>query len=46
MAMDTMNCELVEREHRDGPWMRGLSWFGLVFLIGFSMLFLGWSLMR
>lgn len=46
MAMDTMNCELVAREHRDGPLMRGLSWFGLVFLIGFSLLFLGWSLMR
>ena len=46
MAMDTMNCELVAWEHRDGPWMRGLSWFGLVFLIGFSLLFLGWSLMR
>lgn len=46
MAMDTMNCELVEPTHRDGPWMRGLSWFGLVFLIGFSLLFLGWSLTR
>ena len=46
MAMDTMNCELVAREHRDGPLMRGLSWFGLVFLIGFSLLFLGWSLTR
>lgn len=46
MAMDTMNCELVEPNHRDGPWMRALSWFGLVFLIGFSLLFLGWSLTR
>ena len=46
MAMDTMNCELVAREHRDGPLMRGLSWFGLVFLIGFSLLFFGWSLTR
>ena len=46
MAMDTMNSELVEPDHRDGPLMRGLSWFGLVFLIGFSLLFLGWSLTR
>ncbi|MBL6798662.1 MAG: divalent metal cation transporter [Synechococcus sp. BS307-5m-G39] len=46
MAMDTMNCELVAPDHRDGPLMRGLSWFGLVFLIGFSLLFLGWSLTR
>jgi Mn2+/Fe2+ NRAMP family transporter len=46
MAMDTMNCELGASEHRDGPLMRGLSWFGLVFLIGFSLLFLGWSLTR
>jgi hypothetical protein len=30
----------------DGLLMRGLSWFGLVFLIGFSLLFLGWSLTR
>ncbi len=46
MAMDTMNSELVAPDHRDGPLMRGLSWFGLVFLIGFSLLFLGWSLTR
>ena len=46
MAMDTMNCELVAPEHRDGPLTRGLSWFGLVFLIGFSLLFFGWSLTR
>ena len=46
MAMDTMNSELVAPDHRDGPLMRGLSWFGLVFLIGFSLLFLIWSLTR
>ena len=46
MAMDTMNCELVAREHRYGPLIRGLSWFGLVLLIGFSLLFFGWSLTR
>jgi len=46
MAMDTMNSELVAPDHRDGPLMRGLSWFGVVFLIGFSLLFLGWSLTR
>ncbi len=46
MAMDTMNSELVAPDHRDGPLMRGLSWFGLLFLIGFSLLFLGWSLTR
>jgi hypothetical protein len=42
MAMDTMNCDLVAVEHRDGPAMRGLTWFGLAFLTGFSLLFIGW----
>jgi len=46
MAMDTMNSPLVEPQHRDGPAMRALSWFGLVFLVGFSLLFIGWSLTR
>jgi len=46
MAMDTMNSPLVEPQHRDGPAMRVLSWFGLVFLVGFSLLFIGWSLTR
>ena len=46
MAMDTMNSPLVEPQHRDGPAMRALSWFGLVFLAGFSLLFIGWSLTR
>jgi Mn2+/Fe2+ NRAMP family transporter len=46
MAMDTMNSPLVELQHRDGPAMRALSWFGLVFLVGFSLLFIGWSLTR
>jgi Mn2+/Fe2+ NRAMP family transporter len=42
MAMDTMNSDLVAVEHRDGPAMQGLTWFGLAFLTGFSLLFLGW----
>ena len=46
MAMDTMNSPLVEPQHRDGPAIRALSWFGLVFLVGFSLLFIGWSLTR
>ena len=46
MAMDTMNSELVAPDHRDGPVTRGLSWSGLVLLIGFSSRFLGWSLTR
>ena len=40
MAMDTINSSLVPEEHRYGPLMRGLSWFGLVFLSGFSLLFI------
>ena len=43
MAMDTMNSDLVAVEHRDGPAMRVLTWFGLAFLTGFSLLFIGWS---
>ena len=46
MAMDTMNSPLVEPQHRDGLAMRALSWFGLVFLVGVSLLFIGWSLTR
>ncbi len=42
MAMDTMNSDLVAVEHRDGPAMQVLTWFGLAFLTGFSLLFLGW----
>ena len=41
MAMDTINSRLVPSEHRDGPGMRALSWSGLVFLSGFSLLFVG-----
>ena len=40
MAMDTINSSLVPEDHRYGPLMRGLSWFGLVFLSGFSLLFI------
>ena len=43
MAMDTMNSDLVAVEHRDGPAMRVLTWFGLAFLTGFSLLFISWS---
>ena len=42
MAMDTMNSDLVAVEHRDGPAMQALTWFGLAFLTGFSLLFIGW----
>ncbi len=42
MAMDTMNSDLVAVEHRDGPAIRALTWFGLAFLTGFTLLFLGW----
>ena len=40
MAMDTINSDMVPAQHRDGIWMRGLSWFGLVFLCVFSLLFI------
>ena len=40
MAMDTINSSLVPEQHRYGPLMLGLSWFGLVFLGGFSLLFI------
>ena len=43
MAMDTMNSDMVAVEHRDGPAMQVLTWFGLAFLTGFSLLFIGWS---
>jgi Mn2+/Fe2+ NRAMP family transporter len=43
MAMDTMNSDMVAVEHRDGPAMRVLTWLGLAFLTGFSLLFIGWS---
>ena len=40
MAMDTINSSLVPTEHRYGPLMRTLCWLGLVFLSGFSLLFI------
>ncbi|MGB1417597.1 MAG: NRAMP family divalent metal transporter [Synechococcus sp.] len=40
MAMDTINSSLVPPAHRYGTAMRGLSWAGLVFLSGFSLLFI------
>ena len=40
MAMDTINSPLVPPEHRYGPLMRTLCWLGLVFLSGFSLLFI------
>ena len=39
MAMDTMNSSLVPKNFRYGPWMTCLSWVGLIFLGGFSLLF-------
>ena len=41
MAMDTINSSLVPVEHRYGRLTRAFCWFGLVFLIGFSLLFIG-----
>ena len=40
MAMDTINCSLVPPEHRYGPVMRLLCWFGLAFFCCFSLLFI------
>ena len=40
MAMDTINSSLVPPEHRYGPFMGALCWLGLVFLSGFSLLFI------
>ena len=40
MAMDTINSSLVPPAHRYGTAMRALSWTGLVFLSGFSLLFI------
>lgn len=40
MAMDTINHDPVPPEHRYGLGMRGLSWIGLGFLSGFSLLFI------
>ena len=40
MAMDTINSPLVPPQHRYGPLMRTLCWLGLVFLSGFSLLFI------
>ena len=40
MAMDTMNSPLVPTRFRYGRWLTSLSWMGLIFLIGFSVLFI------
>ena len=40
MAMDTINHDPVPPEHRYGLGMRALSWIGLGFLSGFSLLFI------
>ena len=40
MAMDTINSPLVPSEHQYGKWMKSLSWMGLMFLAGFSLLFI------
>tara|TARA_Y100001968_G_scaffold77862_1_gene69130 strand:- start:401 stop:1702 length:1302 start_codon:yes stop_codon:yes gene_type:complete len=39
MAMDTMNSSLVPIQFQYGQWMKSLCWAGLIFLIGFSLLF-------
>ena len=41
MAMDTINSNLVPIEHRYGRLTQSFCWFGLVFLSGFSLLFIG-----
>ena len=41
MAMDTINSSLVPVEHRYGRLTQAFCWFGLVFLSGFSLLFIG-----
>tara|TARA_Y100001970_G_C14259267_1_gene878356 strand:- start:5215 stop:6513 length:1299 start_codon:yes stop_codon:yes gene_type:complete len=40
MAMDTINSSLVPKEFRYGKFMKYLSWIGLIFLSGFSLLFI------
>ena len=40
MAMDTMNSHLVDKKYQYGPFMKSLSWIGLFFLGGFSLLFI------
>jgi len=40
MAMDTLNSPLVGRQYHFGPLMKSLSWLGLFFLGGFSILFI------
>ena len=41
MAMDTLNSSLVEKEYRYRKPMMTLCWFGLSFLTGYSVLFIG-----
>ncbi len=40
MAMDTINSDLVEKRYQYGIVMKSLSWIGLIFLGGFSLLFI------
>ena len=40
MALDTINSNLVPNKYRYGPWMTYLSWMGLIFLGGFSLIFI------
>ncbi len=40
MAMDTINSPLVPKHYRYGPLMNSLCWVGLIFLSGFSLLFI------
>ena len=41
MAMDTINSSLVPAVHRYCRLTQAFCWFGLVFFIGFSLLFVG-----
>ena len=40
MAIDTLNSNLVPKKYHYGSLMRLLSWLGLIFLSGFSLLFI------
>ncbi len=40
MAIDTLNSNLVSKKYHYGSFMRLLAWLGLIFLSGFSILFI------
>lgn len=35
-----VTSSFMEKEYQPKPWLRGLSWMGIIFLIGFSILFI------